>query len=48
MHLADEKKNFRVSIVLPLIVLIPYLATLLLIEGGYLYSVLSPWINWSY
>jgi len=48
MHLADEKRNFKVSIVLPLVVLIPYLAALLLIEGGYLYKVLSPWVNWSY
>ncbi|MEI6866327.1 cytochrome C oxidase subunit IV family protein [Flavicella sp.] len=48
MHLGDEKKNLRYSIVLPLVILIPYLATLLLIEGGYVHEVLAPYINWKY
>ncbi|MGB0838322.1 MAG: cytochrome C oxidase subunit IV family protein [Flavobacteriaceae bacterium] len=47
MHLGDEKKNFRTSIVLPLLILIPYLSALLLIEGSYLHDVLSPWVNWN-
>lgn len=48
MHLGDEKKNFKYSIVLPLIILIPYLATLLIIEGGYIHETLAPYINWKY
>ncbi|MGB0776730.1 MAG: cytochrome C oxidase subunit IV family protein [Flavobacteriaceae bacterium] len=48
MHLGDEKKNFMTSIVLPVVILIPYLAALLLIEGSYLHDVLSPWVNWNY
>ncbi|WP_152286868.1 cytochrome C oxidase subunit IV family protein [Flavicella marina] len=48
MHIADEKKNFKYSIVIPLLILIPYLATLLIIEGGYVHEVLAPYINWNY
>lgn len=48
MHLGDEKKNFKYSIVLPLIILIPYLAALLIIEGGYVHDTLAPYINWKY
>lgn len=48
MHLGDEKKNFKYSIVLPLIILIPYLATLLIIEGNYVHETLAPYINWKY
>ena len=48
MHLGDEKKNFKYSIVLPLLILIPYLAALLLIEGGYVHDVLAPYVNWNY
>lgn len=48
MHLGDENKSFKYSIVLPLIILIPYLATLLIIEGGYIHDTLAPYINWKY
>jgi len=48
MHMNHERKNFVNSIILPLIILIPYLVTLLLIEGGYLYDTLSPYVNWKY
>jgi cytochrome c oxidase subunit IV len=48
MHLGDEKKSFKYAIVLPLVILIPYLATLLMIEGGYVNDVLAPYINWKY
>ena len=48
MHLGDEKKNFKYSIVLPLLILIPYLATLLIIEGGYIHTTISQYINWKY
>src|SRR5690606_25132145 len=39
MHLRDEKATLSGSIVLPLIVLIPYLAFILLVEGNYIYDV---------
>ena len=48
MHLGDERKNFMYSIVIPLVILIPYLASLLLIEGGYLHDTLAPLVNWKY
>jgi len=48
MHLGDEKKNLRYSIVLPLIILVPYLATLLMIEGGYIHEMIAPYVNWKY
>lgn len=48
MHLNHERKNFVSSIIVPLIILIPYLVTLLLIEGNYLHTTLASWINWKY
>lgn len=48
MHLNHERKSFVGSIIVPLIILIPYLVTLLLIEGDYLHSTLTPWVNWKY
>jgi len=48
MHLGDEKKSLKYSIVLPLVILIPYLAALLIIEGGYIHETLAPYINWKY
>ena len=46
MHLEGEKTWFRRSIVWTGVFLICYLATLLLIEGGYLYDTLSPLVTW--
>lgn len=46
MHLEGEKKWFRRSIVWTAVFLICYLMTLLLIEGGYLHSVLGPLVKW--
>lgn len=48
MHMDGENKWFRRAIVWVTIFLICYLALILLIEGGYLYSVLSPYIKWGY
>ncbi len=48
MHLNHERKNFVNSIIIPLIILIPYLVTLLLIEGTYVHNALAPFINWKY
>lgn len=48
MHLGDENKSFKYAILLPLIILIPYLAALLLIEGDYVFETLATFANWSY
>ncbi|MDX1828559.1 MAG: cytochrome C oxidase subunit IV family protein [Lutibacter sp.] len=48
MHMADEKKNLRRAVVWTAVFLIAYLATLLLIEGGYIHSVLGPLTKWNY
>ncbi|AOW20848.1 cytochrome C oxidase subunit IV family protein [Urechidicola croceus] len=48
MHMKDESTWFRRSIVWTTVFLICYLATLLLIEGSYLYEVLSPYVKWDY
>lgn len=48
MHLNHERKNFLQSIIIPLVILIPYLVTLLLIEGDYVHNVLAPFIKWQY
>lgn len=36
MHLGFERKNFRWTILLPMIILIPYLTFIVLVEGGYM------------
>ncbi|MFT4684721.1 MAG: cytochrome c oxidase subunit 4 [Flavobacteriales bacterium] len=48
MHMDGEKKWFRRAIVWTTIFLICYLTLILLIEGDYLYSVLSPYVKWEY
>lgn len=49
MHLRDEKASFTGSIVLPLIVLIPYLAFILLVEGNYIYDVFrTNFVKWDF
>lgn len=49
MHLRDEKSTFTGSIVLPLIVLIPYLAFILLVEGNYIYDVFrTNFVKWDF
>jgi len=49
MHLRDEKATFTGSIVLPLIVLIPYLAFILLVEGNYIYEVFrTNFVKWDF
>lgn len=40
MHLKFERKNFRWTIALPALILIPYLAFIVLTEGGYMNSFL--------
>ena len=46
MHLEGEKTWFRRSIVWTAVFLICYLVTLVLIEGGYLYDTLAPFVKW--
>jgi cytochrome c oxidase subunit IV len=46
MHLEGEKKWFRRSIIWSGVFLISYLVTLFLIEGGYIFDILSPLVKW--
>ena len=39
MHIRDEKSGLKNAIVLPLVILIPYLAFILLIEADYIFDV---------
>ena len=48
MHMADETKSLRRAVVWTSIFLIFYLATILLIEGSYIHSVLGPLVKWNY
>jgi len=48
MHMNHERKNFVNSIIIPLVILIPYLVTLLLIEGSYVHDSIAPFVNWKY
>ena len=49
MHLRDEKRSFTSSIVLPLLILIPYLMFILLIEADYIYDVMfNGFLSWNF
>ena len=48
MHMKDEKKWFRRSVVWTTIFLICYLTALCLIEGSYLNEVMAPHLKWDY
>ena len=49
MHLRDERRNFTSSIVLPLLILIPYLVFILLIEADYIYDVMTDgFVSWNF
>ena len=49
MHLRDERRNFTSSIVLPLLILIPYLVFILLIEADYIYDVMPDgFVSWNF
>lgn len=49
MHLEGEKGSFRWSIVLPLLILIPYLAFILLVEGNYIHDVYAEgFVKWDF
>ena len=49
MHLRDEKSGLTSSIVLPLVILFPYLAFILLVEGNYIYDVMfEGFVSWNF
>jgi len=49
MHIRDEKSGLKNSIVLPLLILIPYLAFILLIEADYIFDVMdSGFVAWNF
>ena len=49
MHLRDERRSFTSSIVLPLLILIPYLIFILLLEADYIYDVMSDgFVSWNF
>ena len=49
MHIRDEKNGFKNAIVLPLIILITYLAFILLIEADYIFEVMKDgFVSWNF
>ena len=49
MHIRDEKGSLKGSIVLPLIILIPYLAFILLVEADYIFEVMNAgFVSWNF
>ena len=49
MHIRDEKSGLKNSIVLPLLILIHYLAFILLIEADYIFDVMdSGFVAWNF
>ncbi len=49
MHIRDEKSGLKNAIVLPLIILIPYLAFILLLEGDYIFDIMqNGFLSWNF
>ena len=49
MHIRDERNSLKGAIVLPLIILIPYLAFILLIEADYIFDVMNTgFMSWNF
>ena len=49
MHMRDEKPFLKNSIVVPLLILIPFLVFILLIEGSYIFDVmLGGFKSWNF
>ena len=49
MHIRDEKGSLKGSIVLPLVVLIPYLCFILLLEADYNFDVMrTGFVSWNF
>ena len=49
MHIRDERSGLKNSIVLPLIILIPYLAFILILEADYIFDVIDMgFVSWNF
>ena len=49
MHIRDETSGLKNSIVLPLLILIPYLAFILITEADYIFDVMdSGFVTWNF
>jgi|TARA_B110000003_G_C16553340_1_gene497511 cytochrome c oxidase subunit IV len=49
MHIRDERSGFKNAIVLPLIILIPYLVFIILLEGDYIFDVMQKgFVSWNF
>ena len=49
MHIRDERVGLKKSIVLPLIILIPYLAFILILEADYIFDVMDiGFVSWNF
>jgi cytochrome c oxidase subunit IV len=49
MHVRDEKGSLKGAIVLPLIILIPYLIFILVLEADYIFDVMSSgFVSWNF
>jgi cytochrome c oxidase subunit IV len=49
MHIRDERVGLKNAIVLPLVILIPYLAFILLLEADYIFDVMDMgFVAWNF
>jgi cytochrome c oxidase subunit IV len=49
MHVRDEKSGLQNAIVLPLIILIPYLIFIILLEGDYIFNIMQEgFVSWNF
>jgi cytochrome c oxidase subunit 4 len=49
MHIRDERGSLKSSIVLPLVILIPYLIFILLLEADYIFDVMqNGFMSWNF
>lgn len=49
MHIRDEKSGLKNAIVLPLIILIPYLIFIILLEGDYIFNIMQEgFVSWNF
>ena len=49
MHIRDERSGLKNSIVLPLVILIPYLIFILILEADYIFDVMDTgFVSWNF
>ena len=49
MHIRDERGSLKGAIVLPLIILIPYLIFILVLEADYIFEIMrSGFVSWNF